>query len=56
MHILMQILPAMEQSRAIEKIQDLVEKFRREQAAGVIGQYASGKPAMRNYDEKDLGL
>jgi len=29
----------MTQSRAREKIQQLVEKFRREQAAGVIGQY-----------------
>jgi len=39
MHILMQTIPAMEQSRARERIQQLVEKFRREQAAGVIGQY-----------------
>ncbi len=29
----------MEQSKAQEKIQELVQKFRREQAAGVIGQY-----------------
>jgi len=39
MHILMQIIPAMDQPRARERIQHLVEKFRREQAAGVIGQY-----------------
>jgi len=29
----------MSQSKARDKIQELVEKFRREQAAGVIGQY-----------------
>jgi len=29
----------MDQPRARERIQHLVEKFRREQAAGVIGQY-----------------
>jgi hypothetical protein len=28
-----------DQSKAREKIQELVQKFRREQAAGVIGQY-----------------
>jgi len=40
MHILMQILPAMERFGARERIQQLVEKFRQEQAAGVMGQWS----------------